>query len=156
MLANFSGVLYFLWMIQNVLSRGASLWIMQTTQKFTRQIPFPRLEHFNSDVANTLHLFTSCKASESKIVLDSGFHVVDSRFQVLDSSLCQWNLDSGFQSLVGFRIPWAVFRIPKPGIPDSISKFSWFQGSLAWGELVWAKQDEGESWEAPDSCSGKY
>ena len=28
---------------------------------------------------------------------------------------CQWNLDSGFQSLV-------VFRIPRPRIPDSISK----------------------------------
>ena len=37
------------------------------------------------------------------------FHAVDSGFQVLDSSLCQWNLDSGFQSLVGFRIPRAVF-----------------------------------------------
>ena len=23
-------------------------------------------------------------------------------------------LDSGFQSIIGFRIPWAVFRIPKP------------------------------------------
>ena len=28
-------------------------------------------------------------------------------------------LDSGFQSLVGFRIPCAGFRIPKPRIPDS-------------------------------------
>ena len=123
MLANFSGVLYFFGMIYTFLSRGAaSLWIMQTTQKFTLQIPFPRLEHFNRAVGSTLYLFAACKASESKTVLDSGFHVVDSRFQVLDSSLCQWNLDSGFQSLVGFRIPWAVFRIPKPGIPDSISK----------------------------------
>ena len=26
---------------------------------------------------------------------------------------CQWNLDSRFQSLAGFRIPWAEFRIPK-------------------------------------------
>ena len=42
---------------------------------------------------------------EFKTVLDSGFHAVDSRFQVLDSNLCQWNLDSGFQSLVEFRIP---------------------------------------------------
>ena len=42
---------------------------------------------------------------ESKTVLDSGFHTVDSRFQVLDSSLCKWNLHSGFQSLMGFRIP---------------------------------------------------
>ena len=38
--------------------------------------------------------------------------------QVLDSCICHYNLDSGFQSLVGFRIPWAVFRIPKPRIPD--------------------------------------
>ena len=29
---------------------------------------------------------------------------------------------SGFQSLVVFRIPWAVFRIPKPRILDSTSK----------------------------------
>ena len=32
------------------------------------------------------------------------------------------NLDSGFQSLVRFRIPSAGFRIPKPRIPDSTSK----------------------------------
>ena len=41
-------------------------------------------------------------------VLDSGFHAVD----------------SGLQSLVGFRIPWAVFRIPEPVIPDSTDKNS--------------------------------
>ena len=39
---------------------------------------------------------------KTKTVLDSGFHAVDSGFQILDSSLCQRNLDSGFQSLVGF------------------------------------------------------
>ena len=31
-------------------------------------------------------------------------------------------LDFGFQSLVGFRILSAGFRIPKPRIPDSTSK----------------------------------
>ena len=31
-------------------------------------------------------------------------------------------LDSGFHSLLGFRFPWAVLRIPKSRIPDSISK----------------------------------
>ena len=47
---------------------------------------------------------------------------MDFGFQVLDSSLCQWKLGSGFQSLVGFRIPLAAFRIPKPSkIPDSAS-----------------------------------
>ena len=39
---------------------------------------------------------------KTKTVLDSGFHAVGSGFQILDSSLCQRNLDSGFQSLVGF------------------------------------------------------
>ena len=38
-------------------------------------------------------------------VLDSGLHAVDSGFQVLDSSFCQWNLNSGFQSLEGLRTP---------------------------------------------------
>ena len=58
---------------------------------------------------------------ESKTVLDSGFHTVD-------SSLCQWNLDSGFHSLVGFRIPGAVFWIPNSRIPHSTSKiFSQFR-----------------------------
>ena len=52
-------------------------------------------------------------ASESSTVLDSGFEALNSIFQELDSSLCRWNLDSGFQSLVGFRILSAVFRIPQ-------------------------------------------
>ena len=59
---------------------------------------------------------------EFKAVLDSGFHTLDSGFQVLGSSLFQWNLDSGFQSLVGIRIPWNVFWIPKPRIPNSTSQ----------------------------------
>ena len=67
-------------------------------------------------------LLVSPRARESKTVLDSVFHAVDSGFQLLDPSLSQWNLESGFQSLVGFRIPWAVFRIPKPRIPDSTSR----------------------------------
>ena len=36
---------------------------------------------------------------ESKTILGPGFQLLE-----------QWNLDSGFQSLVGFRILWAVFR----------------------------------------------
>ena len=47
---------------------------------------------------------------------------MDSGSQVLCSSLCQWNLDPGFQSLVGFRITWVIFWIPKPRSPDSKSK----------------------------------
>ena len=41
---------------------------------------------------------------------------MNSGFQVLDSRLCQWNLDSGFKSLEGLRIP-------KPRIADSASNF---------------------------------
>ena len=46
----------------------------------------------------------SPRVRESRTLLDSGFHAVDSGFQVLDLGLCQWNLDSGFQLLVGVRI----------------------------------------------------
>ena len=51
-------------------------------------------------------------------ILDSKPWIPDSRYWIL----YRWNLDSGFQSLVGFRIPWAVFRIPKSRIPDSTTK----------------------------------
>ena len=79
---------------------------------------------------------TGSNVRESKKVLDSGF-------QVMDSSLCHWNLDTGFQSLMRFRIPWAVFRIPKPRIPDSTCKFFLdsgchsknFPDSLTWGDI---------------------
>ena len=47
-----------------------------------------------------------------------GFRIQSTGFRIL----CQWNLDSGFQSSVGFRIPWAVFPIPKSRILDSTSK----------------------------------
>ena len=51
---------------------------------------------------------------------DSGFHAVD-RFRIQGTGfriLCQWKLDSGFQSLVGFRIPQAkISQIPESGYP---------------------------------------
>ena len=46
-------------------------------------------------------------------------------FERVAQSNLEWifsKLDSGFQSLVGFRIPSAGFRIPKPRIPDFRSK----------------------------------
>ena len=83
----------------------------------------------------------------TKTDLDSGFHAVDSGFQVLDSSPCKGNLDSGFQSeLVGFRNPGAAFRIPKPRIFDSTSKN--FAGSevripgLTSGDLYYQPQKD--------------
>ena len=78
-----------------------------------------RLKHPNS-YKQILNLYL---ASCIKGIQDSlGFWTVDSGFPVVDSSLCEWNLDSEFQSFVGFRIPRTVFRIPKPRIPDSTSK----------------------------------
>ena len=67
---------------------------------------------------------------------------MDSGFRVLDSGLIQWNLDSRFHSLVGFRIPWAVFWIPRAKfsrIPDSTRQnFLRFRNpdSLTWVETV--------------------
>ena len=45
-----------------------------------------------------------------KVDLDSSFHAVDFGLKKKNSSLCQWKLYSGFQSLVRFRIPWVVFQ----------------------------------------------
>ena len=50
-----------------------------------------------------------------------GLWILRSRNQIPGSGfriVCQWNLDSGFQSLVGFQIPSDVFRIPQ-------AKISW-------------------------------
>ena len=71
---------------------------------------------------NNEEMFLSFNDSHLLIWTNVLRDTVDSGLQVLDSSICHWNLDSGFQSLVGFRIPWAVFRIPKPRIPGSTSK----------------------------------
>ena len=76
-----------------------------------------------SDRAPLTKLYPSLKnlpphVREYKTVLDSGFHAVDFGFQVLDSWLCHWSLDSGFQRLVGFRIPGAkISRILQSGFP---------------------------------------
>jgi len=50
-----------------------------------------------------------------------GFLILGTGFRIL----CQWNLDSGFQALVGFRIPWTAFRIPKPRILGAAAKIFW-------------------------------
>ena len=47
-------------------------------------------------------------------------HCMSSRWGIYPGE--EWILDSGFRSLVGFRILSAGFRIPKPRIPDSTSK----------------------------------
>ena len=59
-----------------------------------------------------------CKGSRT--VLDSGLYAMDSGSWIpysesrLVPDFWQWN--SGFQSLMGFRIPQTVFQIPKPRI----------------------------------------
>ena len=64
------------------------------------------------------------------IVLDSGVHAADSGFQVLDS-VCQWNLGSRFQSLVGSGILELYSRIPSDSkakislIPESGFPYTW-------------------------------
>ena len=53
-----------------------------------------------SEVLLFINHCASCKGNQTKAVLDSGFHDMDSGLQVLDSSPCV-----GFLLLVGFRIP---------------------------------------------------
>ena len=67
-------------------------------------------------------LIASPHVRESNTVLDSGFHDVDSTGipGTRDFSHFRWILFSGFQSLVGFRIPSAAC-IPNSTILDSRS-----------------------------------
>ena len=74
---------------------------------------------------------SSLKATELKVpvaprkgIQDSlGFWIPGTEFRFL----CQWDLDSGFQSWEGFRITWAVFQIPKSRIRIAQPKFLIFR-----------------------------
>ena len=73
------------------------------------------------------------RSTRQSWILNSTLRIPDSRNW--PPILCRWNLDSGFQSLVGFRIPWAVVRISKPRIPRiPQAKISRIQDSLIWGD----------------------
>ena len=76
--------------------------------------------------------FAPCKEIQDSL----GFWILRRGFRIL----CQWNLDSGFQSFVGFRIPWAVFQISKPRMSDSTSKIfpeSGFHKQKFHGFRIW-------------------
>ena len=69
--------------------------------------------------------FTPCKTQGGRRqswIPDSTPWIPDFKYGIQD--FCQCSVDSRFQSLMGFRIPWSVFRIQKPRIPDSTSKIS--------------------------------
>ena len=68
-------------------------------------------------------VFVSPNVRESKTVLSGG--ISRAGFQFTGTGiwiLYQWNLNSAFQRSVWFRIPWGVFRIPEPRIPDCAAK----------------------------------
>ena len=80
------------------------------------------------------------KGTHPKTILDSGFHAMDSSPETVFRILCQWNLDSGFQSLVGSRIPWVVYSgIQCPGFQIPSVKLSRIPESgfpYKWGDLA--------------------
>ena len=71
--------------------------------------------------------FVSPRARESKTVLDSGFHAVDSGFQVLDSSLFYWKL---------FFLILFYLSLELRGSPDSLSWYSGTQLPERWLSLT--------------------
>ena len=59
--------------------------------------------------------FVACKGIQDCFAFwipRGGFRISGTGLRIL----CQWTLDSGFQSLVGFRISWAAFRISQARI----------------------------------------
>ena len=83
--------------------------------------PASRLRKFANDNKVTI---VSPQVKESKIVLDFGLHAVDSGFhgtgfripRIGFRILCQWNLDSRFQSLAGSGFLELYSGIPIPRI----------------------------------------
>ena len=90
------------------------------------------LEHFSSDVANTLYLFATCKLG----IQDSlGFWIPRSVFHIPGTTFQYLSVELGFWTLIVSGIPDSMLSkiFPVSGFPYS------------WGELVQAKQDERES-----------
>ena len=86
--------------------------------------------------------YTSPNVRESKTLFDSGFHAVDSRFQVLNYRFFasgSWiSIIIGIPDLLrsildyknpGFQIP--EFQIPKQKLPGF-----WYSDSVMWGETL--------------------
>ena len=97
----------------------AMIWQMTYTHKL------PKLCSATLSTSGLFHKKNSPHGKESKTVLDSGFHAVNSGFQVLHFSLCQWNqetfmawwnLDSGFLEVYS--------KFPCPGFAVPCSKFA--------------------------------
>ena len=64
--------------------------------------------------------YTLPNVRKSKTLFDSGFHAVDSRFQIPGAKLqilCQWILD--FSHYWDSQFVKKYFGLQKPGIPDS-------------------------------------
>ena len=92
---------------------------------------------------------------------------MDSGFQVMDSSLSEWNLDSGFQSLVGFQILCELYSgFQSQGFRNPQANFPGFRNtaSLTWGEKQGLAQsvsarrprekiEEHLLWQIPERCT---
>ena len=94
--------------------------------------------------------FVRCKGIQESLgfwIPHRGFWIQGTGFRIL----CHWNVDSGFQSVVGFRILElnSEFQFSKSRIPDCASKKSWIPNSsskkihelrnpefFSWGEIV--------------------
>ena len=71
-------------------------------EKWPTEQPMPGLANKNNNCLRHNEWYPRLHKKDAKTVFDSGFHAVDPRFQFrLYFSLCQWNLNSEFQSLVG-------------------------------------------------------
>ena len=72
---------------------------------------FPSYTRPSLSVLARLHmLFATYKGIQDRL----GFWIPHRGFQIPGTGFQFLSLELGLQSLVGFRIPWVVFRIPKP------------------------------------------
>ena len=122
--------------VENLQLRISTQWRKIRGQTYVTASREPQRQAITSDYLS--RGLISPHIRESKTVLDSGFHAIDCGFQVLDFSLCQQNLDSGFQSLVGsgFLEVYSGFQSPRFRIPQEKVPGFPYMGRLSVTETV--------------------
>ena len=102
----------------------------------TSRLQSPSRPPYTPPIPTHMHVPDHCAAvsphvrkSNTVLDLDSTPWIPDSRTGF--RTFCQWNVKLRFQKLVGFRIPWSVFRIPEAKFPGFRNPHSLTRGELS-------------------------
>lgn len=102
----------------------------------TSPLQSPSRPPYTPPIPTHIHVPDHCAAVSPHVRKSNTVLDLDSTPWIPDSStgfrtFCQWNVKLRFQKLVGFRIPWSVFRIPEAKFPGFRNPYSLTRGELS-------------------------